>query len=167
MSAVLNLPLPDEASRQAALDAYAVVDTVPEQAYDDIVRLAVTLCDAPAAAISLIDHDRQWFKAQIGLDVRQTARSEAICERAIQQPDRVLVIDDRQALPDRPRPAMRVGDAPLRFDAGVPLLSPDGHALGTVCVLDSKPRTLSASQREGLEVLARQTQHLLELRRYA
>lgn len=163
----LALPPPDEARRQAALDAYAVVDTVPEQAYDDIVRLAVTLCDAPAAAISLIDHDRQWFKAQIGLDVRQTSRDEAICERAIHQPDRMLVIEDVQAHADIPQPPLRVDDAPLRFYAGVPLLSPDGHALGTVCVLDNKPRTLTAAQREGLEVLARQTQHLLELRRYA
>jgi diguanylate cyclase (GGDEF)-like protein len=168
MSAALPLlPPPDETRRQAALDAYAVVDTVPEQAYDDIVRLAVTLCDVPAAAISLIDHDRQWFKAQIGLDARQAARSEAICEHAIRQPDRVLVIEDLQAHGDLPRPGLRIdGDLP-RFYAGVPLLSPDGHALGTVCVLDNRPRTLTAAQIEGLEVLARQTQHLLELRRYA
>lgn len=161
------LPPPDETRRQAALDAYAVVDTVPEQAYDDIVRLAVTLCDVPAAAISLIDHDRQWFKAQIGLDARQTARSDAICERAIRQPDRVLVIEDLQAQTDVPRPTLRIDGDPLRFYAGVPLLSPDGQALGTVCVLDNKPRTLTTAQIEGLEVLARQTQHLLELRRYA
>ncbi|HEY5803853.1 MAG TPA: sensor domain-containing diguanylate cyclase [Lysobacter sp.] len=169
MSAVPNLPLPlpDEAPRQAALDAYAVVDTVPEQAYDDIVRLAVTLCDVPAAAISLIDNDRQWFKAQIGLDARQTPRAEAICDRAILQPGRTLVIEDLAAQPEFPRPNVNIGNAPLRFYAGTPLLSPDGHAIGTVCVLDTRPRTLSPAQREGLEVLARQTQHLLELRRYA
>lgn len=168
MSAALPLlPPPDETRRQAALDAYAVVDTVPEQAYDDIVRLAVTLCDVPAAAISLIDHDRQWFKAQIGLGARQTPRSEAICEHAIRQPDRVLVIEDLQAQRDVPRPGLQIDGDPLRFYAGVPLLSPDGHALGTVCVLDNKPRTLTTAQIEGLEVLARQTQHLLELRRYA
>lgn len=168
MSAALPLlPPPDEARRQAALDAYAVVDTVPEQAYDDIVRLAVTLCDVPAAAISLIDHDRQWFKAQIGLGALQTPRSEAICEHAIRQPDRVLVIEDLQAQRDVPGPGLQIDGDPLRFYAGVPLLSPDGHALGTVCVLDNKPRTLTTAQIEGLEVLARQTQHLLELRRYA
>ncbi|MGO4222774.1 GGDEF domain-containing protein [Lysobacter sp. TAF61] len=169
MSAVRALPppLPDEAPRQAALDAYAVVDTVPEQAYDDIVRLAVTLCDVPAAAISLIDHDRQWFKAQIGLDARQTPRHEAICDRAIEMPDRTLVIEDLAAQTAYPRPNLRIGNAPLRFYAGAPLLSPDGHAIGTVCVLDTRPRRLTRAQREGLEVLARQTQHLLELRRYA
>ena len=160
-------PPPDEARRQAALDAYAVVGTVPEQAYDDIVRLAITLCDAPAAAISLIDHDRQWFKAQIGLDVHETARGEAICDRAIRQPDRMFVVEDLLKQPELPRPSLRVDGDPLRFYAGVPLLSPDGQPLGVVCVLDNKPRTLTEAQREGLEVLARQTQHLLELRRYA
>ena len=167
MSAVLSLPLPDEASRQAALDAYAVVDTVSEQAYDDIVRLAMSLCDAPAAAISLVDHDRQWFKAQIGLDVRQTPRSEAICDHAIRQPGHALVIHDLEAQSLYPQTSMRIDGQPLRFYAGVPLLSPDGHALGTVCVMDVRPRRLRPGQREGLEVLARQTQHLLELRRYA
>jgi diguanylate cyclase (GGDEF)-like protein len=167
MSAVLTLPLPDEARRQAALDAYAVVDTVPEQAYDDIVRLAISLCDVPAAAISLVDHDRQWFKAQIGLDTRQTPRSEAICDHAIRQPAHALVINDLAAQSLYPRTSMRIDGRPLRFYAGVPLLSPDGHALGTVCVMDVRPRRLRAGQREGLEVLARQTQHLLELRRYA
>ena len=169
MSALRSLPPPppDEARRQAALDAYAVVDSVPEQSYDDIVRLAITLCDVPAAAISLIDHDRQWFKAQIGLDTRETARSEAICDRVIRHPDRTLVVEDLLEHPELPRPAMRVEGDPLRFYAGVPLLSPDGQPLGAVCVLDSKPRTLTEAQREGLEVLARQTQHLLELRRYA
>ncbi len=170
MSAVRPLPppLPDEAPRQAALDAYAVVDTVPEQAYDDIVRLAVTMCDVPAAAISLIDHERQWFKAQIGFDTRQTPREHAICDRAIMAPGQTLVIEDLAAQPAFfPRPDIRIGKEPLRFYAGTPLLTPDGHAIGTVCVLDTRPRTLTRAQREGLEVLARQTQHLLELRRYA
>ncbi|MBF6024977.1 sensor domain-containing diguanylate cyclase [Lysobacter niastensis] len=167
MSAVLSLPLPEEARRQAALDAYAVVDTVPEQAYDDIVRLAMSLCEAPAAAISLVDHDRQWFKAQFGLDVRQTPRSEAICDRAIRQPGKMLVIGDLTAQTQYPKTKMRIDGKPLRFYAGMPLLSPDGHALGSVCVMDVRPRQLRPAQREGLEVLARQTQHLLELRRYA
>ncbi|MFC3813397.1 diguanylate cyclase [Lysobacter sp. GCM10012299] len=169
MSAVRPLPppLPDEGPRQVALDAYAVVDTGPEQAYDDIVRLAATLCDVPAAAISLIDHDRQWFKAQIGLDSKQTPRDEAICDRVIMAPGRTLVIEDLAAQASFPRPNVRIGKDPLRFYAGTALMSPDGHAIGTVCVLDTRPRTLSKAQREGLEVLARQTQHLLELRRYA
>mgnify|MGYP003583352035 CR=1 FL=1 len=169
MSAVRALPplTSHEALRQAALEAYSVVDTAPEQAYDDIVRLAMTLCDAPAAAISLIDHDRQWFKAQIGLSRRQTSRGDAICDRAIEQPDRTLVIEDLSAQSTYPRPPLQIDGKPLRFYAGAPLISPDGHALGTVCVLDVRPRKLSAAQREGLEVLARQTQHLLELRRYA
>jgi diguanylate cyclase (GGDEF)-like protein len=156
-----------EAERQAALDAYAVVDTVPEQAYDDIVRLAATLCDTPAAMISLVDHDRQWFKARIGIDVTQTPRGEAICDHAIRTPERLLVVRDIAADPKFSRILLQVGGARVRFYAGMPLRSPDGHALGTVCVLDVVPRDLSAAQRDGLQVLARQTQHLLELRRYA
>ncbi|MFC3551414.1 GGDEF domain-containing protein [Lysobacter cavernae] len=171
MSAVRPLPLPppddDEARRQAALDAYAIVDTVPELAYDDIVRLAATLCDVPAAAISLIDHERQWFKAQYGFDRCQTPREEAICDRTIRHPGQMLVIEDLRAQSEFAPPSLRIGEQSLRFYAGMPLLSPDGHALGAICVLDSKPRALSAAQREGLEVLARQTQHLFELRRYA
>lgn len=162
------VPAPaDEAQRQDALDAYAVVDTVSEQAYDDLVRLAATLCDAPAAAISLIDRDRQWFKARVGLDQVQTPRALAICDHAIRTPGQTLIVRD---VADDPRFSTRVVSIegrPLRFYAGVPLLSPDGHALGTICVLDSQPRELRPAQRDGLEVLARQTQHLLELRRYA
>lgn len=159
--------LPDnEARRQAALDAYAVVDTPPEQAFDDIVRLAVTLCGVQVAAIGLLDHDRFWFKAQWGLEVVEIPRAQAISDRVVCA-GRTLVIDDLAADGDQAPSPLRAGGQPLRFFAGVPLLSPDGLALGTVCVADPTPRSLNARQLEGLEVLARQTSHLLELRRYA
>ncbi len=154
-----------EAARQAALDAYAILDSGPEQAFDDIVRLAVMLCGVSAASISLIDRDRVWFKAQIGVDQSQVSRELSLCNHAIDQPCRTLVIEDLDVDPIPAAKRRRLGGKPPRFYAGVPLLSPDGYALGTLSVADTEPRRLAAEQVEGLELLARQTQHLLELRR--
>ena len=154
-----------EAARQAALDAYAIVDSGPEQAFDDIVRLAVMLCGVSAASISLIDRDRVWFKAQIGVDQSQVSRDLSLCSHAIDQPHRTLVIDDLDVHPLPAAKRRRLGGKPPRFYAGVPLLSPDGWPLGTLSVADVVPRRLTSAQIEGLELLARQTQHLLELRR--
>lgn len=156
----------DELHRQAALDAYEMLEGVPEQAFDDIVKLATILCETPAATISLIDHDRQWFKAQIGLAVNHTPRAEAICDHAIRDPGRLMIVEDLTRDPRFARLRLTIDDAPVRFYAGMPLRSPDGHALGTVCVMDVVSRTLSETQCESLRVLARQTQHLFELRRY-
>jgi diguanylate cyclase (GGDEF)-like protein len=154
-----------EAARQAALDAYAIVDSGPEQAFDDIVRLALMLCGVSAASISLIDRDRVWFKAQIGVDQSQVGRELSLCNHAIDHPGHTLVIDDLDIDPIPAAKRRRLGGKPPRFYAGVPLLSPDGHALGTLSVADTVPRHLTPAQIEGLELLARQTQHLLELRR--
>lgn len=156
----------DEAARQAALDRYAIVDTAPEQAFDDIVRLAATLCDAPAAAITLIDRERLWFKAQIGLDQSELPRVQSLCGQVIDTPERTLVVEDLANDPGYAR-RRRLGGRPPRFYAGVPLLGPEGHALGVVCVMDLVPRRMEPRQLEALELLARQTGHLLELRRYA
>ncbi|MGH8083947.1 MAG: GGDEF domain-containing protein [Lysobacter sp.] len=156
-----------ERRRQAALDAYAIVDTGPEQAFDDIARLAAMICEAPVATISLVDRDRQWFKARFGDLPAQTPRRDAICDHAIDNDGQLLLIEDTAADPRFAGNPLLIEGRPLRFYAGVPVLSPDGQALGTVCVLDVVPRTLDARQRDGLEVLARQTQSLLELRRYA
>ncbi len=156
-----------EAGRQASLDSYAIVDTAPERAYDDIASLACAVCATSAAAITLVDRDRQWFKASIGLEHSETPRSESICAVAIRHPHDLLEVRDVLADPEMPmRPTDRNG-ALLRFYAGVPILAADGHALGTVCVLDHAPRALTRAQREALAALARQTQHLLELRRYS
>jgi len=157
----------DEARRQAALDRYDLFDTGAEQPFDDIARLASTLCDTPAAVVSLIDRDRQRFKARIGIGVSETPRSLAICDHAIRDPERVLVIPDIARDPRFSSLDLRLGDKPLRFYAGVPLRSPDGYGLGTVSVVDVRPRQLDPGQIEGLQILARQTEHLLELRCYA
>jgi diguanylate cyclase (GGDEF)-like protein len=154
-----------EAERQSALDRYAILDTAPEQAFDDIVRLAATLCGTPAAAIALIDHERLWFKARIGIDQPQLGRGGSLCGHAIDAPHETLVVEDLALRPGYAQ-RRRLGGNPPRFYAGVPLLSPEGHALGVVSVGDVVPRTLTPQQLEGLRLLTRQTQHLLELRRY-
>jgi diguanylate cyclase (GGDEF)-like protein len=155
----------DEAARLAALQAYAILDTPPEQAFDDIVRLAVTLCGAPAATISLIDRDRVWFKARIGVDQPQVPREHSLCNHAIDAPGRTLVVEDLAADPSAAAGRRRLEGKPPRFYAGVPLLSPDGYALGALSVADVEAHHLTDAQVEGLQLLARQTQHLLELRR--
>lgn len=154
----------DERARQAALDRLQILDTVPEQAYDDLTRLAAVVCNAPMAVVSLVDRDRQWFKSRFGVDLEQTERCVAFCDHAIAVPDRLMVVPDTHRDPRfRDNPLVHM-DAGIRFYAGVPLLSPDGHAVGTLCVLDTRPRRLSPLQREALAGLARQAARLLELR---
>lgn len=171
LHAVPDTPQPaDEAARLLALSAYGLLDSVPESAYDDIVRLAATLCDAPAAAIAVLDRERVWFKARVGVAAGELPRSHSICAELIwqAQPDRLLLIEDVAADARFAALGLSLEDGrPLRFYAGAPLWTPDGHPLGTVCVLDAVPRTLRAAQAEGLAALSRQIQHLFELRRYA
>jgi GAF domain-containing protein len=153
-----------ETARQRALDLYRVVDTLPEAAYDDIVRVAATVCGVPIALVSLIDRDRQWFKACVGLDVRETPRDEAVCDHVIRQPETLLEIADLSTDPRFAHFPAVIGDEGLRFYAGMPLVTPGGAAIGTVCVVDRTPRTLSDEQRGALEALSRLTINLLEAR---
>ncbi|MBX9400192.1 sensor domain-containing diguanylate cyclase [Lysobacter sp. BMK333-48F3] len=164
------LPEPhDEAARQTTLEGYELLDSVPEAAYDDLVRLAATLCDAPAAAIALVDNGRIWYKARHGFGETERVRSQSICSQLIAdaEADRLLVIADTAEDPRFAGLGLRLDGRPLRFYAGAPLMSPDGYALGTLCVLDHRPHDLRAAQRDGVAVIARQVQHLFELRRYA
>jgi diguanylate cyclase (GGDEF)-like protein/PAS domain S-box-containing protein len=143
----------DDARRVAALRAMDVLDTPPEQRFDRLTRLASAVCGTPIALVSLVDLDRQWFKSRVGLDAPQTPRSVAFCSHAVEQGDLLLV-------PDATRDA-RFADNPLvtgaphiRFYAGQPVYSPDGHAVGTLCVIDCVARTLDAAQRQHLRDLA-------------
>jgi len=158
------VPVKDEAARLAALQKYAILDTEPEQAFDDLALLASFVCGTPLAMISLIDENRQWFKAKVGVNVSQTDRDIAFCATAIQQPD-VFVVPD--ALNDerfRNNPLV-VGEPNVRFYAGAPLINEDGLALGTICVVDRVPRELGPDQRAALQSLSRLVLAQLEFRR--
>ncbi|WP_374622295.1 GGDEF domain-containing protein [Pandoraea sp.] len=155
---------PDEAERLAALRRYAILDTPPEPAFDRIVRLASHLLGAPISLVSLIDESRQWFKARQGLEVSQTPRSIAFCAHAILGDD-VLVVPDARAdrrFADNP---LVTGAPNIRFYAGAPLRTPEGHRLGTLCVLDRRPHTLDDEKRALLADLSALVVDALELRR--
>lgn len=129
--------------------------------YDDIARLASSICGTPTALVSLVDGNRQWFKARVGFAAAQTPREHAICDHAIRTPDQLLEIQDLSRDPRfADNPLVDQGDA--RFYAGMPLVTSGGAALGTVCVLDRRPRALDDDQREALRALARLTMHLLD-----
>ena len=155
---------PDEEARLRALARYDILDTEEEEAFDDITRLVAHICDVPVAMITLVDRNRQFFKSEIGLGVRETPLALSACAHAILQPGLTVVPDATrdERFVDNPL----VSEAPhLRFYAGAPLETPDGHALGTLCVLDYKTRELSEYQKQAINTLARQVMSLLELRR--
>ena len=154
----------DETARLAALRRYRILDTEPERAFDDLALLASQICQTPMALITLVDADRQWFKARTGIDVTETPRAISFCAHAIKQPELFIVPDARDDARFRDNPFVTGGPF-VRFYAGAPLVTPDGHALGTICVIDSVPRTLTADQREALDALRRQVQAQLELRK--
>lgn len=155
----------DEAARLAALQKYAILDTEPEEAFDDLALLASFVCEAPLAMISLIDENRQWFKSKVGVSVSQTDREIAFCSTAIQQSDVFVVPNALQDERFRNNPLV-VGEPNVRFYAGAPLINEDGLALGTICVVDRVPRELGADQRAALQALSRRVLAQLELRRH-
>lgn len=154
-----------EAERLRALAEYQLLDTQFEQSYDDITALASYICECPISMISLLDENRQWFKSRVGMETRETPREMAFCAHAILQPDQMMVVPDADLDARFAGSPLVVGDPHIRFYAGVPLNNPEGHSLGTLCVIDAKPRTLTAAQTQALRVLARQVSALFELRR--
>jgi signal transduction histidine kinase len=156
---------PDDLQRLAELRSYAVLDTVAEQAYDDLTRIASHICGAPIALVSLVDENRQWFKSRVGLDAEETPRRVAFCAHAILEPDEVLVVPDSLADPRFHDNPLATGEPHVRFYAGAPLVNPEGQALGTLCVIDHEPRELSEEQLDALRALSRQVVSQLELRK--
>ena len=154
----------DEAKRLAVLRSYGILDTSPEPDFDEIVGLAARICAAPIALVNLIKDRRQWFKAAVSLDVRETSIDVSICARAALQPG-LVVIEDVRVDPRFAGNPLVQGPPHLRFYAGALLDTPQGLPLGTHCVLDYVPRQLTEEQESALCVLALQVMAQLELRR--
>jgi len=154
----------DDAARVGALQKYAILDSEPEQAFDDLTFLASYVCKAPIALISLIDENRQWFKAKVGISATETSRDIAFCSTAIQQPD-VFVVPDAMRDQRFCTNPLVVSEPNIRFYAGAPLVNEDGYALGTLCVIDRAPRELGADQEAALKALSRLVLMQMEFRR--
>ena len=143
---------------------YRILGSGSEQAYDDITQLASFICGTPIAIVSLIDRNRQWFKAKVGLAVPETPREQAFCAYTIHT-SKILEVEDATKdarFADNP---LVMGEPNIRFYAGAPLVSPEGYALGSLCVIDRQARKLSKEQKDSLEALARLVMNNLELRR--
>jgi PAS domain S-box-containing protein len=161
----MKAPLPEnEAARLESLHRYAILDTLPEQEFDDLSRLAASICGTPIALVSLVDENRQWFKAKVGIEETETPRDIAFCAHAIHDSG-VMIVPDAQADERFRSNPLVTGNPNVRFYAGAPLRTADGYALGTLCVIDRVPRELSADQLEALKALSRLVVNELELRR--
>lgn len=157
-------PPDNETERLRALAELDILDTLPEQAYDDITLLASQICETPIALMTLVDEGRQWFKSKVGTDLEGSPRDISFCSHAILQPDELFLVPDTAAderFVDNPLAT----DAGVRFYAGVPLTTARGHALGTLCVIHDEPHQLTADQQQALWALSRQVIAQLELRR--
>lgn len=159
-------PIPkNELERLRALYSYNLLDTLPEESYNDLVAIAASICNTPVSLISLVDKNRCWFKAKIGLEQTEAPRNIAYAAHAINYPDGITIIEDAlqdERFVDCP---LVLDDPPMRFYAGTPLLSSEGYALGTLCVIDHQPRKLNETQISSLKKLARQVVSQFELRK--
>jgi len=160
-----KIPIPrDEKQRLKALHRYHILDTPPEANFDGITVLAAHICEAPVALLVLIDEDRQWFKSKVGVSLEETPRELSFCAHTIMKREIVMVPDATLDKRFARNPFVAAGPR-YRFYAGAPLVTPDNRALGTLCVIDTVIRTLSASQQADLQALSRLAMTEMELRR--
>ncbi|QMV18189.1 PAS domain S-box protein [Granulicella sp. 5B5] len=162
---MLVAPTPDnDAERLATLHSYGILDSPPEQGYDDVTALATYFCETPYSTITFVDRDRQWSKSEVGFGTNESSRSDGFCAYAIFRPE-TLIIEDTLLDPRFSKNPLVLDGPQIRFYAGAPIMAPNGHVLGMVCVFDNRPRQLSSAQIAALESLARQVQALLEQRK--
>jgi GAF domain-containing protein len=155
----------EEAARLRSLRKHNVLDTPPEQAFDDLVALATMICHTPIGGVTMLDAERQWFKAKVGLDVTETHRSLAFCHYTVEGSD-IFEVEDSGKDPRFATNALVTGPPHLRFYAGVPVLSIEGYKVASLWVGDRVPRKLTAEQRASLQRLGRQVEALLRLKFY-
>lgn len=161
----MKAPLPtNETERLHLLKLYNILDTASEKAFDDLTRLAASICRVPISLVSLVDEDRQWFKSRFGLEAAETPRDAAFCAHAILD-EEVLIVEDATADPRFADNPLVTGAPHIRFYAGAPLQVESGHRFGTLCVIDTVPRTIDASQLESLRILRDAVTTQMELRR--
>lgn len=154
-----------EKERLAALESYSILDTLPEEDYNSLTAIAAEICGTPISLVSLLDNDRQWFKSRFGLDVSETPKEYAFCAHAINEEEDIFIVQDSRTderFHDNP---LVVGEPRVIFYAGVPLTTEEGLPLGTLCVIDHKPKLLSQGQMNSLKALSKQVMNLLQLRK--
>lgn len=154
-----------ETKRLNALKAYNILDTLTEKDYDDITLMASIICDVPIALISFVDDERQWFKSNLGLEIKSTLREHSFCNHAIQSPTDPLIVEDSRKDDRFKNNPLVIGDPNVVFYAGIPIVTEDGFGLGTVCIIDNKPRKLTNNQVTALKMLSNQAMNLLQLRK--
>lgn len=154
-----------EIQRINALQAYNILDSLTEKDYDDITLMASIICDVPIALVSFVDKDRQWFKSNLGLKSKSTAREDSFCSHAIESPTEPFIIKDSRKDERFKNNPLVLGDPNIVFYAGVPIVTEDGLGLGTVCIIDNKPRELTPNQVTALKMLSNQAMNLLQLRK--
>ncbi|RZI53763.1 MAG: GAF domain-containing protein, partial [Pseudomonas sp.] len=157
----------EEHARLSDLDALGILDTAEELDYDEVTSLAAALFDAPTALISLVDADRQWFKARIGFPLQETPREQSFCAHAIERPHEVMVVTDATHDPRFADNPLVTGKGGIRFYVGAPLVTSWGHAIGTICIIDTVARQAQPRQLAALKILARQVVQRLEQKRSA
>ncbi|MDR6966594.1 signal transduction histidine kinase [Flavobacterium arsenatis] len=155
----------NESRRLKALKEYSILDTLPEEEYDDITKLASKICETSISTISLIDEKRQWFKSKVGLNETETSRNNSFCAHAIIEPDKIFTVKDSRLDSRFSENPLVVGEPHVIFYTGVPLVSPEGLPLGTLCVIDDKPKELNDEQLVALKALSNQVVSLFELRK--
>lgn len=152
----MNYPIPEnEPARLNTLRGYGILDTHPEDRFDELTWLAASICGTPISKLSLVDEDRQWFKSKIGMEVCQTPRNDAFCSYAIMSPELFVVPDASMDQRFAANPLV-LGEPHIRFYAAAPLVAPNGHILGALCVIDRVPRQLNQDQLESLRILSHQ-----------